>query len=508
MDKYETSGASDANVSDGAAQGTSGVPDGYCVRCEHANPPGSKVCERCGADLSAADVEREQTPPVESDSAVRGGKLRKAAAEAVEFEKGRHLIANAVTAVIALIVALVALFAPVKVMCYEQTVFDGDSVGHYVTVDQSIWKIAAAVLPLDAEKEMELQAEHAEAFEAAEKVWNEYRNGSEFDEKELNKAWKKYGATLSAELSDMNYFAYIKYIGCRRGMLPEQKYKGACFAAYAALAVSLIALSIAVFSVIAIVRAVIGIVKKRRGLSLFSYLRSVAYMSGAALAAELVNPYLKAGGGMLAVSVIAFAAYAVGAAINAYAVGGAKISSIIKSAVIAVGLAVSFYLLCTNILFASSNAMYKTDLRVPSGFGFYGLFSAPVGKNPMFHFGVVGTAATFFFAAAAVTLLIAFVCVADDIADGAQHCGGTAVRIMSSAAACILIAAVVVCAAGTAIINAEFGEIGHGISKFSVRAQGVAAAVIAAACFVCAVVFGMSRKKSKGSEINEGTQSA
>jgi len=477
MDKYETNGASDVNTSDGAAQGTSGVPDGYCVRCEHANPPGSTVCERCGADLSAADVEREQTPTVKSDpTAARGGKLRKTADKAVEFEKERHLIANAVTAVIALIVALIALFAPVKVMCYEQTIFDGDNTGHYVTVDQSIWKIAAAVLPLDAEKEMKLQAEHAEAFEAAENVWSEYRNdGTALGEKELNKAWKKYGDTLSDGLSDMNYFAYMKYIGYRRGLQPEQMYKGVCFAVYAALAVSLIALSIAVFSVVAIIRAVIGIVKKRRGLSLFSYLRNVCYMSGAALAAALVNPYLKACGGMLAVSVIAFIAYAVCAAVNAYAVGGAKISSIVKGAVIAAGLAVPFYLLCTNILFASTNAMYKTDLRVPSGYGFYSLFSAYVGKNPMFYFGVVGTASAIFFAAAA----------------------------------CILLAAIVVCAAGTAIINAEFGAVGHGIIKFSVRAQGIAAAVIAAACFVCAVVFGRkSSKKSKGSEINDGTQSA
>lgn len=61
------------------------MPDVYCNRCGHKNPPGSRFCSSCGAPLDVADdvasttgtmsIPVQSTEPVEDDVPVEVGEL-------------------------------------------------------------------------------------------------------------------------------------------------------------------------------------------------------------------------------------------------------------------------------------------------------------------------------------------------------------------------------------------------------------------------------------------------
>ncbi|MCH5160728.1 MAG: zinc-ribbon domain-containing protein [Clostridiales bacterium] len=113
-----------------------------CNKCGAENDDGQKFCSECGAELVAdeqpavvpeeAGVEpeaateevpvaaAEETPaPKKEPKNKLVGKVVNVKDKTMAFEKKHHLIANVLTAVMALVIALVSLFAPVKYTLYD-----------------------------------------------------------------------------------------------------------------------------------------------------------------------------------------------------------------------------------------------------------------------------------------------------------------------------------------------------------------------------------------------------
>ena len=152
-----------------------------CKNCGFENTDESRFCSACGAAIavdpfapahdSAEDVfEQTRITPVSraADTAKpqqeRAGFKTKAVElknKTVEFEKQHNLIVNVIIAVCAVIVAFVALFAPVKTVAYipvfGEDLFiedldkeDSEVIYSYVEFDQSIWQMLYSLKYINA----------------------------------------------------------------------------------------------------------------------------------------------------------------------------------------------------------------------------------------------------------------------------------------------------------------------------------------------------------------------
>lgn len=386
-----------------------------CFSCGFDNEDDSKFCATCGAALAPSDpVEPAKSDPfveqiMPTVSASEGGqqpttveqkggfkaKFNSAKNKTVEFEKKHSVILNAIVAVCALVIALVALFAPIKTVQYVSVVGynmevedldEGDkSVTYcYTEVNQSIWQMIGSIGYIKANDEDKIK--FAEQLSGIKKnigmevaAWALAHPDA--DEVEQMSAMADI---VADNLSDLNYLGYIMAMKGSSGVDGEDggisisgDYWAAVLSMAFGLAITVIAMIIAVFSLVHIILAIIGMAKKKPQQKLYKYLGLMIALSGAGLACMFAAPMLKAGGGMFAVALFSAIAYLICGGVGALLAGKDRKIIIIKRAIIATVAIIAFFMLTTNVF---SITVLDSDgasesMNVPTGYGIYGMLA-------------------------------------------------------------------------------------------------------------------------------------
>lgn len=386
-----------------------------CFSCGFDNEDDSKFCATCGAALAPSDpVEPAKSDPfveqiMPTVSASEGGqqpttveqkggfkaKFNSAKNKTVEFEKKHSVILNAIVAVCALVIALVALFAPIKTVQYVSVVGynmevedldEGDkSVTYcYTEVNQSIWQMIGSIGYIKANDEDKIK--FAEQLSGIKKnismelaAWALAHPDA--DEVEQMSAMADI---VADNLSDLNYLGYIMAMKGSSGVDGEDvgisisgDYWAAVLSMAFGLAITVIAMVIAVFSLVRLILAIIGMAKKKPQQKLYKYLGLMIALSGAGLACMFAAPMLKAGGGMFAVALFSAIAYLICGGVGALLAGKDRKIIIIKRAIIATVAIIAFFMLTTNVF---SITVLDSDgasesLNVPTGYGIYGMLA-------------------------------------------------------------------------------------------------------------------------------------
>lgn len=345
----------------------------YCPSCGKELGAGDRFCPSCGAPVSGG---RGYAPARKKTS---GGNAVKTAVNAVKaFESRTKLIANVIVLVLSVVFLFVALFAPVKVsisgmaQSMSSSGYSSSEDEEITTVtrsaSQSIFKILGAYgyMMLDPDNDndfkkiREIMADVEEAQEAAQKefaVWarrNEYATDEECADKmaELVAKHASDYNILGYTLAITTVGAYDKIVGsgveARMADLLDTQRNTAIMSLVMATIVSLMQIAIAVFSVVMIVFAIIGLVQKKKA-KLFGAMGTVLGLSGVGIILTSFAPLLVPSGAMFALCLtVALSYFCVGLTLSF--VNGRSIWSTVKRAVIAAIALISFFVLCTNIL--------------------------------------------------------------------------------------------------------------------------------------------------------------
>ncbi|MCH5165283.1 MAG: zinc ribbon domain-containing protein [Clostridiales bacterium] len=369
-----------------------------CSSCGTENADDAVFCAMCGATLSSDSVEaqspvQEQSTEVVSNAEKDQGAEKPAAkgfkgkvASVVAYEKKHNLIVNAIVAVCALVVALVALLAPIKTVQYvgvfeyntiieeyegrtDDTVDGGPKVTYvYTEVNQSIWQMIGALGYIKAdEKDLaELQKQYVAVLAKAQIAFAAWMRDNPKEANDEQAAMSALAEILADNLSDMNYLGYVMATrgkiagsesGSEGGMDISGEYYSALISMAIGLVVTLLAIIMAIISLVYLIKAIIGIVKKQPQKGLFKYLGQMLGLSCSALCAIFAAPMFKAGGGMFAVALFVAIAYVVCGVVGGLIVGKDSVALIVKRSVVAVAAMVAFFILCTNILNVASGAI-------------------------------------------------------------------------------------------------------------------------------------------------------
>ncbi len=93
-----------------------------CPACGSKNEPNEKFCSECGKPLDTVDAAKEEPKKEYKNKFV--GKVAGVKDKTMAFENKHHLIGNILVAVMALVVILVSLLAPVKYTKYDLDILD------------------------------------------------------------------------------------------------------------------------------------------------------------------------------------------------------------------------------------------------------------------------------------------------------------------------------------------------------------------------------------------------
>lgn len=398
-----------------------------CLSCGSMNDDDSKFCATCGAAYGGdpfepsgasetaasdeapanvnADVAADGAANGPVDGAANGSsgksgfkaKVNSAKNKTVEFEKNHNLILNMIVAVCALVIALVALFAPIKTVQYvavlgsdsnmniEDVDEEDNSVTYcYVEVNQSIWQMIGALgyIKADAADLNELQTELRAAQTAMQvdlAAWM-LKNPNADEVEQANAA----ADIIADHLSDINYLGYIMATkgstsvgGEDIGVSISGEYWAAVLSMAFGLVVTVLAIIMAVFSLVYMILAIINMAKKKPQQSLFKYLGKMLALSGSGLSCMFAAPMLKAGGGMFAVALFTAIVYLICGGAGALLADKERKLVILKRSIIALIAMIAFFILTTNLFAVTTSGAdgsYEA-VNVPTGYGIYGLLS-------------------------------------------------------------------------------------------------------------------------------------
>ena len=350
------------------------------------------------------------------------GAVTSVKSKTVEFEKKHSIILNAIVLVCALVVIFVSLFAPIKVVnyqlilpegslgiVYEEANEDGSNyVAHYGTINQSIWQMIGALSYIGADQEAldALEEEMEKAFLDVEGKLDALE-GKEENADYYNQKWEIYADCLSgvnilgyvlasnsvliaSDIDSDGFFASKAYSYDDDGYFdddefdapdikfgPMMTYAQAIMTLGFGLVVTVLAIVAAIVSLVYLIKAIIGMVKKQPQNKLFKYFGTILGISGAAVLLTMFGPFLATGGGMFAVAVFISIMYFLCGAVSSFVFGKDGLVLSIKRTAIALFGMIAFFILCTNIYALTNETEYFTaTFNAPMGFGFHNLFSA------------------------------------------------------------------------------------------------------------------------------------
>jgi len=365
------------------------VDQSTCAQCGAELPQNIKFCPKCGTAVPAADV------TVSADKRRSNG-YGSLIERVKTFENGRHLIVNLMVALCAFVIIFISLFAPIKtVACVDRKLApswaekpNGETHFVFFEIDQSVWKMLGAVRYIGSSGDDKITAEVVEAYADAQRELMDWLGlqDNRYDDELVEKIEKKEKQLYGKYLSRANYMAYMVmqyYALCENAldsvgdMTEEETDVAMVFTALtisiiSGAAVSLLSIAIAVTSLVFLIRALIGIAKKRKMDTPYKYLLVMLAMTGTALIMTAVAPVLKMGGGMMAVAIFASIILAVTGVADSLLLRKEGIAVTVKRASIAVVAMVAFFLMCTNALkMESSRDMF---LLVPFGYSLFCIF--------------------------------------------------------------------------------------------------------------------------------------
>ncbi len=374
---------------------------------EVADPPVSEP-------TAATEPEAEETQQPKEKKG--GNKIVGFRDKTVAFEKKHSLIVNLLVLCCSFVVILVALLAPVKVSFYiggeDFLKMDGnaaktDVTCSYVEVDQTIFDMIGALFYVspDLDDLNELSKEYSQAKQNAQ---TEYMAWA-FSNPTADKYEQQTAAAeiLADHLSDMNLLAYAlvanyeftldDVMGGLNASYDDYDYDGSSgsdnydpakdirLTNYVAsimtmvcgLVIALLAIATAIVSLVFLIKAIIGVCKKKPLVKFNKYMLVMLALSGAALPLMWASPMITVGGGMFAISVFTAVMLFVTSVFTSLVVRGDGWAVVLKNGTVALLTMIAFYLMCGNIFcYGMTQSTYSTSYNVKPGFAFYNMFNS------------------------------------------------------------------------------------------------------------------------------------
>ncbi len=401
---------------DAAFCGKCGTPKSKrCAACGAALSPDAAFCFNCGSPVSGAAKTAPQTTatPVNAQPAPNCANAPKKSAKqsfveakskVAAFEKKHCVIINGIIAVLAFIFIFVSLFAPVRMIASDPTAMLDDSTDSgysestVIEIDQSIWQVMGSIkyVSLDINNSsdrkliQEVYADYSVAYKSVLSALSAWRKTHQFaTEDAVN---EKYAELFERYMSDINLLAFqfvFTTVGALDYLVGEEVEKEmeaaliaqrntAVLALVMALITAAVQIGIAVVSLIFLIFAIIGMVRKKQS-KLFGYLLTALIISGAGLAVLSVSPLLSAGGAMFTVALMTALAF-FGCAIGKAVMTDKGLLFIIKRATCSALSLIAFFMLCSNILsyhlIQSMNDVNVTQVVTgPLGMAFESIFT-------------------------------------------------------------------------------------------------------------------------------------
>ncbi|MDE6402050.1 MAG: zinc ribbon domain-containing protein [Clostridiales bacterium] len=358
-----------------------------CGTCGAKLAPDSAFCYNCGAAVNGgARQAAVQNAPVQRQAPMQkyapapkksaGKNIADAKNKVAAFEKKHSVIVNGIIAVFAVVFILISLFAPIKMTATnpanaiddESSVGGAFSTGSVCEIDQSIWQVFGSIKYTmidmsDPSDRKLLQDVKTEVVGAEYKVLIALRAWAEDHPYATEDAAKaKFAELYEKYMSDVNYLAYqfaITAVGALdylEGEEVEAEMEDMLVTmrntAVLTLVMSLVAvavhLGIAVISLVFLIFAIIGMVRKRQ-CRLFAFLLTTLITAGVGMSVLFISPQLYVGGGLFAVALTAALLYFM-CAIGKTVMEGKDAQFIVKRAVCSGITIIAFFMMCSYVL--------------------------------------------------------------------------------------------------------------------------------------------------------------
>ena len=337
-----------------------------CPKCGAKFEDGDRFCRDCGAAIGGAPVGKR---------AKSGGGIAAVRDKAVAFEKKNHIFANVLVIMLAIVVLFVSLFAPIKLSATNITNFMSDGMGGsdssaVYTVDQSIFQVFGAwgYVNLDPDdkadkkKADELDAELAAIMkDVTAEVLKWQKNNEDATEEEMMDAAMRISAKHMSEVNVLavSFAGVYDNVDSNLADLVSATYAETLLALIFATLIALTAIALATVSLVFIILAAIGMVKKRDAKA-SAYFKTALIMSGVGLILLSLAPSLISLGSMFAVALTAALTYFAYAAVRGVA-GGKSVALLIKHTVLSALAVVAFFLLCGSLLSVDITTLVSTS---------------------------------------------------------------------------------------------------------------------------------------------------
>lgn len=343
-----------------------------CGRCGAKLDKDAAFCTECGAPVNG-DVHYSQgSAPAPAKAKGASGAIGKVKA----FENKYRVIINGLIAALALVFALVAFLAPIKVSVPlgNHIAFDTDSdyESAVAEISQSPWQILGAIGYLDLDvndkKDIEKMKKYNDILDKVSKRLSLYAIANPEIASDKNNVIKITNQILAEVLEDYNALGYIlSYTTINgydlvMGTVGQEKDMGAELdyerdVALDSLITALVALALqfaaGILSLVFLGFAIYGMVK-RKGYNLYKFLIPVTIISGIALCVQALGAGLVPGGAAFAIALTAMLAMLCCGTVGSLLAGnGAALT--VKRAVYAAVMLVCFFVMTGHFL--SVNAM-------------------------------------------------------------------------------------------------------------------------------------------------------
>lgn len=344
-----------------------------CYHCECENSDDSRYCAQCGAvlpDTSASDAFNSVAPEVEINQPAKATETNGEASikeKAIAFENKHKIIVNLLVAVCAIVIAFVALFAPIRVTNVSM-IETSEGNYEYIEVNQSIFQVIGSLFYINASEEQkaELAKDLTEATKAAMAESMEWAaKHPTATEEEATAA----GAKIMADhMSDVNYFGLI-FASVNE---PTGEFYSAMISASFGIVIAILAIIMAIMSLVYLIKSIIGMCKKKQQDKMYKYFGTMLSLSGSGLSIMFVAPMLKAGGGMFAITLFIAIVMLTCGILGSLLFGQDGLLAIIKRSITAALAVVAFLLLCSNIFCLKADG---EALSVASGYPLHRLLA-------------------------------------------------------------------------------------------------------------------------------------
>lgn len=345
-----------------------GAPKGKCVckTCGTVNDASVVFCSSCGNNVKDVDNNRSSRP-VPDGSAAKKRSYDSVRKKILDFENRRHLIVNLVALCVCVVMFFVSLFAPIK-LTSALTDDNGNSVDkNTIEYSQSIWQVFSAMgaLSLDPGSESDVREirsiinDYSKHLDEVNKTMSGYvlLKGERWNEK-----YRQVYADIMSDVNILEYQIAISMPGTYEALnesdgekltsneaaLLDSVYGASITTLIFAFICALIQLGIAVLSLVFLIFAVIGLIRKRT-VKIYPLFLTLMILAGVGLTLAMAAPLLSAGGALFAVFILTSVAFLLSGLFGAI-VNGKHVGFIVKKSVLAGVNFIIVLLLCTNVL--------------------------------------------------------------------------------------------------------------------------------------------------------------